>query len=491
MKPSVKTITVKMLLTVILLAALSMTIIIGFSFRTLSHKIVKNQAIAISELVKAGITSHMKAGIMDKRDYFLSEIRSLKKIEGMKVVRSQYVINQFGPGFKGESDRDELINLALTSKEAQFVVEEFVFYPSIRSVIPFIASKEGALSCLDCHKVKEGTVLGAVDISLDLSEYRNDAMWIIGAILGLSVMFVVMIIINTFKTVQQHVKDPLEHLIEKAREAYNRHKPVEEELFESLEFENVAKEINLFNDDIVKSHILLEEKNKELSQLNDEIEETLKETIFTMGIIEEQKSKETKNHTRRVSEYCKLLAKKYGLSHEEVEIVGSAAPLHDIGKIGISDYILLKTGPLTLEEQEIMKSHTLMGYSMLIHSTRSILKAAAIISHQHHEKWDGSGYPQGLKGENIHIYGRIAALADVFDALSMKRPYKEPWTTEKILKHIEDSSGSHFDPVLVAILFNNLDEFKEIGKKYNINFEEPRHLLHKLNKKTGELIYEI
>jgi len=491
MKPSVKTITVRMLLTVILLAALIMTIIIGLSFRSLSHKIVKNQAIAVSELVKAGITSHMKAGIMDKRDYFLNEIRSLNKIEDMKVIRSQFVIDQFGPGFGGESDRDPLINSALKTKEPQFVLDEFVFYPSIRTVIPFIASKEGSLSCLNCHKVKEGTVLGAVDIKMDLSEYRNDAMWIIGAILGLSVMFVIMIIINTFKTVQQHVKAPLEHLIDKAREAYSGHKPVEEDLFESLEFENVAKEINLFNDDIVKSHLLLEEKNKELSELNDEIEDTLKETIFTMGIIEEQKSKETKNHTRRVSEYCKLLAKKSGLSNEEVEIVGSAAPLHDIGKIGISDYILLKKGPLTEEEQEIMKRHTSMGYAMLIHSKRSILQAAAIISHQHHEKWNGSGYPQGLKGEDIHIYGRIAAVADVFDALSTRRPYKEPWTTEKIINHFEDSSGNHFDPSLVDILFNNLKEFMEIGKKYNIDFEEPKHLLHKFDKTKAELIYEI
>lgn len=491
MKPSVKTITVRMLLTVILLAALIMTIIIGFSFRSLSHKIVKNQAIAISELVKAGITSHMKAGIMDKRDYFLSEIRSLNKIEDMKVIRSQHAIEQFGSGFGGESDRDEIIKKALKTREPQFILDEFVLYPSIRTVIPFVASKEGSLSCLNCHKVKEGTVLGAVDIKLDLSEYRNDAMWIIGAILGLSVMFVIMIIINTFKTVQQHVKDPLEHLIDRAREAYSRHKPVEEDLFESLEFENVAKEINLFNEDIVKSHLLLEEKNKELTDLNDEIEDTLKETIFTMGVIEEQKSKELKNHTRRVSEYCRLIAKKAGLSEEEVEIVGSAAPLHDIGKIGISDYILLKTGPLTEEEQEIMKSHTLMGYSMLIHSKRSILKAAAIISHEHHEKWDGTGYPQGLKGENIHIYGRIAAVADVFDALSTRRPYKEPWSTEKIIDHFRNLSGSHFDPTLVQILFNHFVEFLDIGKKYNINFEEPKHILHKLNNSKDVLTYEI
>lgn len=469
-----------MLLTVILLAALIMTIIIGFSFRSLSHKIVKNQALAVSELVKAGITSHMKAGIMDKRDYFLNEIRSLNKIEDMKVIRSQYVINQFGPGFGNESDRDPLIKKALKTKEPQFVLNEFVFYPSIRTVIPFIATKEGSLSCLKCHKVEEGAVLGAVDIKLDLSEYRNDAMWIIGAILALSVMFVIMIIINTFKTVQHHVKDPLEHLIDKAREAYNRHKPVEEDLFESLEFENVAREINLFNDDIVKSHLLLEEKNRELSSLNNEIEETLKETIFTMGVIEEQKSKETRNHTRRVTEYCKLLAKKTGLSDEEVDIVSSAAPLHDIGKIGISDYILLKTGPLTAEEQEIMKRHTLMGYSMLIHSKRSILQAAAIISHQHHEKWNGSGYPQGLKGEEIHIFGRIAAVADVFDALSTRRPYKEPWSLEKIITHFKELSGNHFDPALVQILFNNIAEFLEIGKKYNVNFEEPEHFLQQL-----------
>jgi len=466
LKPSVKTITIKTLLTVIMLAALIMTIVIGFSFRTLSHKIVEGQALTISELVKAGLTSHMKAGIMDKRNYFLEEIRSLNEINSMSIIRSKEVNDQFGSGSHLEGDMDPVAAGVFKSGEPDFVLNEYSLHPNIRAVIPFNASSKGALSCLSCHEVAEGTVLGVVDIEIDLAEYRNIALLVMIGIGVISTIFIILIVGNIFKTVQIYVKDPLESLVNKAREAYTVQKPVSEDDFESMEFQNVAKEINLFNEDIIKTQKLLEEKNQELANLNDEIEETLKETVFAMGVIEEVRSKETKNHTKRVTEYCRLFADKLGFSEEEKNIISAAAPLHDIGKIGISDYILLKSGKLTDDEQEIMKDHTKIGYSMLVHSQRDILKAAAVIAYQHHEKWDGTGYPQGLKGNKIHIYARIAAMADVFDALSTKRTYKEAWPLEAIISNFKEMKGSHFDPELVDIFLANIDDFIEIQDRY-------------------------
>lgn len=144
-----------------------------------------------------------------------------------------------------------------------------------------------------------------------------------------------------------------------------------------------------------------------------------------------------------------------------------ASPIHDIGKVAIPDSILMKPGKLTPEEFEIVKTHTTIGYNLLKNSKREILKAAAIVAHEHHERYDGKGYPRGLKGDEIHIYGRIAAVADVFDALGSSRVYKKPWVINDILKYFKDERGKHFDPDLVDILFDNLDLFVEIRNTYS------------------------
>ena len=466
LKPSIKTITVNTLLTVILVAAFVMSIIITLSFRSLSQKIVQNQALTVSEIIKAGLTSHMKAGIMDKREYFLEEIKSVHNINSINIIRSPEVDKQFGIGNNLEKKTDALTKTVFETKEPVFVLDEYSMTPHIRAIIPYMAVSEGNLVCTSCHNVKEGAILGAVDIELDLTEYRNIALWVISLILSISFMLMLLIIANIFKTVQRHVKAPLESLVDKAREAYLDNKPVDEKYFETIEFSNVAKEINLFNMDIINTQKLIKEKNVELVSLNNEIEETLRETVFTMGVIEEQRSKETKNHTKRVTEYCKLIATKLDLPERDVELVTAAAPLHDIGKIAITDYILLKSSKLTDEEFDIMKAHTKIGHSMLVHSKRDILQAAAIIALQHHEKWDGSGYPNGLKGEEIHIFGRIVALADIFDALSTARSYKEAWSMEKIIDIIKDGNGKHFDPAIVNVFFEHMDEFLKIKEKY-------------------------
>ncbi|MBF0558331.1 MAG: GAF domain-containing protein [Nitrospirae bacterium] len=195
----------------------------------------------------------------------------------------------------------------------------------------------------------------------------------------------------------------------------------------------------------------------EVTGLYKEIEDTQKEIVLTLGTACEFRSKETSNHVKRVAEYSKLLALEYGLEVEEVEVIKQASPLHDIGKIAIPDSILNKPGPLTVDEYEIMKTHAQIGFDMLCVSKRKILETAAIIAGEHHEKWDGTGYPKGKAGEEIHICGRISALADVFDALGSDRCYKNAWEIDKILKLFEEERGKHFEPKLVDIFFRNID----------------------------------
>ncbi|MCT7569250.1 response regulator [Aliarcobacter butzleri] len=201
-------------------------------------------------------------------------------------------------------------------------------------------------------------------------------------------------------------------------------------------------------------------------ELHKEIEETQREIIYKMGEIAESRSNETGNHVKRVAEYSKLLALLYGLDEKESDILFTASPMHDIGKVGVPDSILNKAGKLDENEYKMMKKHCVIGYNILKNSKREILKAAAIVAMQHHEKWDGSGYPRGLKEEEIHIYGRITAVADVFDALGSDRCYKKAWENEKIFELFRNEKAKHFDPKLVDLFFDNIDKFIEIKNKY-------------------------
>lgn len=202
----------------------------------------------------------------------------------------------------------------------------------------------------------------------------------------------------------------------------------------------------------------IDEGIEQIASLNEEIINTQKEIIYTMGEIAETRSKETGNHVKRVAQYSKILALKSGLSEEESEMLKLASPMHDIGKVGIPDHILNKPGKLTVDEFEIMKTHASLGYEMLKHSNKKILQAAAIVSNEHHEKYNGKGYPRGLKGEDIHIYGRITAITDVFDALGSDRVYKKKWNDEDIFQFFKEERGEHFDPKLIDIFFENIDE---------------------------------
>jgi len=200
--------------------------------------------------------------------------------------------------------------------------------------------------------------------------------------------------------------------------------------------------------------------------LNEEVETTQKEIIFTLGEIAETRSQETGNHVKRVAEYSKLLALGCGLPEEEAELIRLASSMHDVGKVAIPDAVLNKPGKLTPEEFAQIQEHAGIGYEMLNHSSREIIKTAAIIAHQHHEKYNGTGYPNRLAGEEIHLYGRITAIADVFDALGSDRVYKKAWRLEDILAYFREQRDQHFDPALVDIFFANLDSILRIREQY-------------------------
>lgn len=204
----------------------------------------------------------------------------------------------------------------------------------------------------------------------------------------------------------------------------------------------------------------------DIVNIHKELEDTQKEIIYKMGEVGESRSQETGNHVKRVAEYSRLLALLAGLGEKNANLLYTASPMHDIGKVAIADSILKKPGKLDVDEWEVMKQHSEIGFNILKNSKRPILKAAAIVSYMHHEKWDGSGYPRGIKGDKIHIFGRITAIADVFDALGSDRCYKKAWDLEKILKLFEEEIGKHFDPKLTALFTQNIEKFLLIRDKF-------------------------
>lgn len=188
--------------------------------------------------------------------------------------------------------------------------------------------------------------------------------------------------------------------------------------------------------------------------------------VHRLGCAAEYKDTDTGEHIVRMSKYSKILALAYGMDEQHAELLRQAAPMHDIGKIGIPDAILLKPGKLTLDEFEHMKEHAQIGAKILANSPSPLLQLAHILALEHHEKWDGSGYPTGLKGEQISLEGRIVAIADVFDALTSKRPYKQAWSIDEALSHIREQAGKHFDPQLVTLFEGQQDAILEVYSLY-------------------------
>jgi putative two-component system response regulator len=222
---------------------------------------------------------------------------------------------------------------------------------------------------------------------------------------------------------------------------------------------NYAK-LNRYHEQIINQTEILEKqvqhRTEELQKALAFSKETEYEISIRLGRASEFRDLETGGHIKRMSLYSELLARLYGLDKEESELVLYAAPLHDIGKVGIPDRILLKPGRFEPHEFEIMKQHSAIGAKMLEGAERfPVINAGRIIALQHHEKWDGTGYPSGLSGKDIHLYARIITIADVFDALSSKRCYKEAMPLEKVLSIMKQDAGTHFDPHLIELFLNN------------------------------------
>jgi len=198
----------------------------------------------------------------------------------------------------------------------------------------------------------------------------------------------------------------------------------------------------------------------------EELRRTRLQVIQRLGRASEYKDNETGMHVMRMSHYARIIALEYGFSAAEADNLFNAAPMHDIGKIGIPDSIMLKPGKLTFEEFAVMKLHPEIGAEILGESDSELIELAKLVSLTHHEKFDGSGYPKQLKGEDIPIEGRIVALADVFDALTSVRPYKDAWSIETAMKFIHSEKGKHFDPQLVAIFEQQIEQIIEIKERW-------------------------
>ncbi len=210
----------------------------------------------------------------------------------------------------------------------------------------------------------------------------------------------------------------------------------------------------------------LNEALEDMAKAQQEAKEAHLDTIDRLALASEYKDKATSHHIQRVGLYCEIIAHETGLPSSEAETIKLASPMHDVGKIGIADSILLKPGRLNSEEFAIMKTHTTIGAKILDGSSSKLLQAGKVIALTHHEKWDGSGYPHNLVGEEIPLIGRICALADVFDALSFERPYKKAFSRDKVLRIIREGRGIHFDPNLTDIFFDHLDAIIQVHGKF-------------------------
>jgi putative two-component system response regulator len=232
---------------------------------------------------------------------------------------------------------------------------------------------------------------------------------------------------------------------------------------------------NLLEREVEKKTSELQKLYLQLQIAYNEIKDLSLEIIYRLAKAAEFKDEYTGFHIQRIGFYSTKIAEHLGLSKEQVELIKYSSPLHDIGKLRIPDHILLKPGPLTKDEWEIMKTHTIMGAKILEGSKIKYLKAAEKIALLHHEKWDGTGYPYGLKGKKIPLFARIVSIADVFDALTSDRPYRKAFSVEEAFEIIKNESDKHFDPELVEIFLKIKDEIIEIrtlfkDEKNNLSF---------------------
>ena len=232
-----------------------------------------------------------------------------------------------------------------------------------------------------------------------------------------------------------------------------------------LEIENAMHRENL--EEVVRTRTIALQQALEWLELSEkELRLSREETIHRLAIAAEYRDSSTAQHIQRMSHYCELLARRYGLSPERCDLIRTASPMHDIGKIGTPDHVLLKPGKFTPEEFKVITQHTEIGYRILAGSDSELLKVAALIAWTHHERFDGTGYPRGLKGETIPLEGRITAIADNFDALTTQRVYKPAYDFDHAKELMLKERGKHFDPELLDIFFDSMEEITRIYDQF-------------------------
>ena len=398
----------------------------------------KNNSILDAQTITKSLNNDLLKIVLNPNTDMLSDITfrlsAFQKIEGLILLDTQN-----NPIFK-YGDTQELLS------KQNIILEKNTLFSENNLLI-----KENLEA--------ENYTFGHTILNINLSSYQEKHKEITQTILLIFPITLLLGILISIYLSKSYTK-PFSRLLE----AMKKSDPTKNEI--TIVQTSAKNEIRELFDEFNNQMEQISKSSKEIQLLNDEIEDTQKEVVFTMGAIGESRSKETGNHVKRVAQYSKLLALYYGLSQEEAELLKQASPMHDIGKVAIPDSILNKPGRFNDEERVVMDTHAKLGFDMLKNSHRELLQLAATVAYEHHEKWDGSGYPRGLQGENIHIAGRITALADVFDALGSERVYKKAWEDERIFNLFKEERGKHFDPKLVDIFFENLDEFLKIREQF-------------------------
>ena len=378
-------------------------------------------------------------------------------------------------------DRPEILNVCILNHENRIqgapdprqVGQPWQTRDGLEATVPAIALEAGErLSAsedifqVECPvKLDDVSRLGTVIIQLDRSfirdallALRKQMLTLAGGLLLGAVLVTLLMMGGLFRPLKQ----VREGLIRIGRGDLDTPMAVND----FTEMGLLADTVNQMSEDLKASRNLAEAREQE-------IRNTQKEVIVTLGQVVESRSSETANHTIRVAEYSHTLARLVGLDRKQADLIRLASPMHDVGKIGIPDAILNKPGKLTDEEFKAMQAHPEIGHRILAASEREVFKVAATIAHEHHEKWNGRGYPRGISGEKISLEGRIVALADVFDAIFSDRVYRKAMPLEKVLGIIKSERGEHFDPRLVDLFLENLKIFLAIAEKYEDRVQKP------------------
>ncbi len=417
------------------------------NFKEIEEKVLPISNIHIQNLylLETIMNSFVDVAVTNEKDILINilNIKShlLKNLQ--ELVKYEVDIEKQKNLFKKYFDFAYAFTLSVIDNKNKYKIEDAAILKGYSNQVIRLFRKKKIIS-------QKNVSNSLAKISNNISIYFNNSL--IFSSIGLIVMLVFGIVMNRF------VKNRFATILVSLNNLLKEKPDFSVRLYagNSDEIGQLTELYNQLSDKLETAH------NTSSQNFLKEIEDTQKEVVFTMGSIAESRSKETCNHVRRVAEYSKLLALYYGLNEDEAEMLKQASPMHDIGKVAIPDSVLNKSGTLDDAQRKIMDEHVNLGYEMLKHSKRPLLKTAAIVALQHHEKWDGTGYPKAKKGSDIHIYGRITALADVFDALGSDRVYKKAWEDEKIFDLFREERGKHFDPNLVDIFFEKLEDFLAI-----------------------------